>query len=112
MVDPFSPETLLSFPLDEAGELRETRLDQARLDYLNRLASLCLHPEARRHAQLALFLGLETNVTVDKAVDLMRRLPDEPGVPEPCRVVCDALEHSLEEAAELIHLRVYERSAA
>jgi hypothetical protein len=109
MVDPFSPEILLTFPLDPAEERRELGRVLGRLDVLNRLRAIACAEQARGHLQLAILLALETDVPVAKCLDLMGYMPREPVPPQICVELREAVASDFERAAEI--LRFYDAPA-
>jgi hypothetical protein len=74
MADPFSPGALLSFPLDEADELRELRCDQDRLAILARCKAILCAPEARQCVVPACWLALSTNLPEAECIAMLRYL--------------------------------------
>jgi hypothetical protein len=106
MADPFSPESLLSFPLDEAGELRELDRERCRLATIARCKAIVCAPEARQCVVPACWLALATNLPEAECIKMLRYLAGaDVNMVRRGRELRDALEIGATEAAAVLGFR-------
>jgi hypothetical protein len=115
MADPFSPENLLTFPLDPADERHDLRRDQDRLAIIARCKAIICAPEARGVLPAACWLALDTSLPVPECLRMLNYLGGVgPDMERRARELARALEVGATEAAAVLgfHDEPDERAAA